>query len=153
MTKNAPVSLSLAALLSLLAGCSSQPSCGNSHPYMDSHAGAPLQAPAGVTLPAPDQAYVIPGPKGSEIASQQQVGNCMIKPPDVLGPLGAPAAVSAVTPTISRHRHGKAYEVTKPASKPVTAPAAATTAAPATPSPTPAATTHGAPVAGGGPLE
>lgn len=152
MTKHAPVSLALAALLSLLAGCSSQPSCGNTHPYADSRPGAPLQAPAGVTLPAPDAAYVIPGPKGGA-ASAPTAGSCMIKPPDVLGPLGAPSAVSAVTPTISRHRHGKTYEVAKPAPQPVTAPAASSRASPGAPSPTPAASTHGAPVAGGGSLE
>src|SRR5215469_1431699 len=101
MTKHAPVSLALAALLSLLAGCSSQATCGNSHPYADSRGGAPLQAPAGVTLPAPDAAYVIPGSKGSNVPAQT-AGSCMIKPPDVLGPLGAPSAVSAMTPTISR---------------------------------------------------
>lgn len=150
MTKHTPVSL--AALLSLLAGCSSQPTCGNSHPYADSRTGAPLQAPAGVTLPAPDAAYVIPGAKGGAAASQT-AGSCMIKPPDVLGPLGAPAAVSAMTPTISRHRHGKTYEVTKPAPQPAAAPAASTRASPGAASPTPAATTHGAPVAGGEPLE
>lgn len=152
MTKHAPVSLALALLLSLLAGCSSQLTCGNSHPYVDSRAGAPLQAPAGVTLPAPDAAYVIPGSKGGATPAQT-VGSCMIKPPDVLGPLGAPAAVSAVTPTISRHRHGKTYEVAKPATQPVAVPAASTHASSGTSSPVPAATTHGAPVAGGGSLE
>ncbi|HEV2332482.1 MAG TPA: hypothetical protein VGV16_04905 [Gammaproteobacteria bacterium] len=152
MTKHAPVSLALAALLALLAGCSSQPTCGNTHPYADSRAGTPLQAPAGVTLPAPDAAYVIPVPKGGA-ASAQTAGSCMIKPPDVLGPLGAPAAVSAMTPTISRHRHGKTYEVAKPAPQPVTAPAASTRASPGATSPAPAASTHGAPVAGGGSLE
>ena len=150
MTKHAPVFLAPAVLLSLLAGCSSQPTCGNSHPYLDSRPGAPLQAPPGVTLPAPDAAYVIPGPKGG-VAPSQAAGSCMIKPPDVLGALGAPAAVSAMTPTISRHRHGKTYEISKPAPQPV--PAASTHAAPVVPSPAPAATTQGAPVAGGRPLE
>ena len=144
MTNNALRSLCLPALLvvGLLSGCSNAVSCGDSHPYLANRQGPPLQAPAGVSVPTPDLAYVIPGPQGG--TGQGAVGNCMIKPPDVLGPLGAPAAASALAPTITRHRHGKAVVESN---KPVSAPGAATRA------PAPAASTKTPPVAGGGPLE
>ena len=92
MTHNAFRSLSLPALLAagLLSGCSNQPSCGNSHPYLANSERPPLAAPSGVSVPAPDQAYVIPGAQ----TAAGQAGSCMIRPPDVLGPQGAPGAAS-----------------------------------------------------------
>jgi hypothetical protein len=145
MTNNALRSLFLPVLMvaGLLSGCSTTASCGDSHPYLANRERPPLQAPAGVSVPAPDSAYVIPTAQGG--AGQGTVGKCMIKPPDVLGPLGAPSAVSALAPTITRHRHGKAVIESK---KPVPVPGTATHA------PAPAASTQVAPpVAGGGPLE
>jgi hypothetical protein len=136
MTPNAFRPLCLPALLAmgLLAGCSHQASCGDSHPYLTNTERAPLAAPAGVSVPAPDPAYVVPGVK----PGLGEAGNCMIRPPDVLGPL-APAAASQVAPTITRHRHGQVIQegAPPPPPKPVPAsttrvpPAAATRAAPA----------------------
>ena len=144
MTNNALRSLFLPVVLlaGLLAGCSNAASCGDSHPYLANRERPPLQAPAGVSVPAPDQAYVIPGPQGG--AGQGAVGSCMIKPPDILGPLGAPSAGSTLAPTITRHRHGKAVIESQ---NPTAAPSPATATAPA------AATKPVPPVAGGGPLE
>jgi hypothetical protein len=147
MTNNALRSAYLTALLvvGLLSGCSNTVSCGDSHPYLANRQGPPLQAPAGVSVPAPDPAYVIPPTAGG--AGQGAVGACMIKPPDVLGPLGAPSATSTYAPTITRHRHGKTVIESN---NPTPAPGAATRA----PAAAPAASTRAAsPVAGGGPLE
>jgi len=144
MTNNALRSLFLPALLiaGLLSGCSTSASCGDSHPYLANRARPPLQAPAGVSVPAPDPAYVIPGDQGG--TEQGAVAKCMLKPPDVLGPLGAPSAGSTFAPTITRHRHGKSVIETKG-----TPPPAAGSHAPV-----PAASTRTAPpVASGGPLE
>ena len=79
--------LSLTALASLLASCSSTPSCGNSHPYLANRPVAPLQAPAGVTLPKPDAAYAIPaaGTKAAAVPSAvTSNGPCLVRPPSVL---------------------------------------------------------------------
>lgn len=144
MTNNALQSFFLPALLvaALLSGCSTATSCGDSHPYLANRERPPLQAPAGVSVAAPDPAYVIPGDQGG--TGQGAVGNCMIKPPDVLGPLGVPSAASTIAPTITRHRHGKAVIETKG----TPAPAAGSRA------PAPAASTQNRPpVATGGPLE
>ena len=134
MTHNAFRPLCLPALLAmgLLAGCSNQPSCGDSHPYLTSAERAPLEAPAGVSVPAPDAAYVVPGAR----SGTGEAGKCMVRPPDVLGTL-APSAASQVAPTITRHRHGKTVqEGNKPQPTPAPAPGArvppaATQAAPA----------------------
>jgi hypothetical protein len=145
MTNNTLRSLYLPVLLlaGLLSGCTNADSCGDSHPYLANRERPPLQAPAGVSVPAPDAAYVIPATRGG--AGQGAVGSCMIKPPDVLGPLGAPAAGSTLAPTITRHRHGKAVVESK---NPTAAPS------PVTRAPAPAASTKAAPpVAGSGPLE
>ena len=83
------LSLSLAALAGLLASCSSAPTCGNSHPYLANTARPPLQAPAGVTLPKPDPAYLVPG-AGTKAAATQAptagtaAGPCLVRPPSVL---------------------------------------------------------------------
>ena len=125
-----PLCLPLFLAAGLLAGCSNQPSCGEAHPYLTNAERPPLQAPAGVTVPTPDQAYVVPEVK----PGAGQAGGCIITPPDVLGPLGAPGSANQVAPTITRHRHGKVIEETpgKPAAPPGSpAPAAGTQAAPA----------------------
>lgn len=148
MTNNAFRSFSLPALLcaGLLSSCSNTIPCGVGHAYMDNRERPPLQAPAGVSVPAPDPAYVVPQAKTG--AAQVGASNCLVRPPDVLGPLGAPAAVSALNPTITRHRHGKVVNETKQAPAPTTVPSTTTQA------PTPHAATHAAPaVATGGPLE
>jgi len=125
MIPNAFRLMYLPACLALLAGCTGQPSCGDSHPYLANTERAPLAAPVGVSVPAPDSAYIVPPAKSG---ASGQAGNCMVKPPDVLGPL-LPSAASQVAPTITRHRHGKVIQETP--SKPAPAPAAATQAAPA----------------------
>lgn len=81
--------LSLTALACLLASCSGTPTCGNSHPYLNSAASAPLQAPAGVTLPKPDPAYAIPA-AGTRVAATQApamgtaAAPCLVVPPALL---------------------------------------------------------------------
>jgi hypothetical protein len=130
--------------LLLLSGCTGAATCGDSHPYLDNRERPPLAAPAGVSVPAPDPAYVIPQAPGP-------AGACAIKPPDVLGPLGTPAAISSYAPTITRHRHGKAVNETKSTK----APGSATQAAPAmgTANPPAAGTQSSPPVAGKRPME
>ena len=148
MTNNAFRSLSLPVLLcaGLLSSCSNTIPCGNGHPYLDNRERAPLQAPAGVSVPAPDPAYVVP--QATAGAVHEAASTCLVKPPDVLGPLGAPAAASALNPTITRHRHGKTVNETKGP------PATVAVPPPATHTPAPAASTHSSPaVATGGPLE
>lgn len=143
MTNNASRSLLLPVLLctGLLTSCSNTAPCGIGHPYLDNRERSPLQAPAGVSVPAPDPAYVIPVAKAGAV--QGTASNCMVIPPDVLGPLAAPAAGSSFAPTITRHRHGKAVDETKGTPTP----------APATRAAAPAASTHTSPaVATGGPL-
>ena len=83
------LSLSLPALACLLASCSGTPTCGNSHPYLANTSSAPLQAPAGVTLPKPDPAYAIPAASTKVAAtgtpSADAVANpCLVTPPSVL---------------------------------------------------------------------
>jgi uncharacterized lipoprotein len=83
------LSLSLTALACLLASCTGTPVCGNSHPYVGSASRAPLQAPAGVTLPKPDAAYAIPAASTKAGAVQAPamgtaVAPCLVTPPSVL---------------------------------------------------------------------
>lgn len=130
-----PLCLPVLLAMGLLAGCSHQASCGDSHPYLANTERAPLAAPDGVSVPAPDAAYVVPAVK----PGLGQAGNCMIRPPDVLGPLGAASAASQVAPTITRHRHGEVIQegAPPPQTKPTPAsgtrvpPPATTQAAPA----------------------
>jgi len=95
-------SLSLAALTCLLASCSGTPSCGNSHPYASNVQHAPLQAPAGVTLPKPDAAYTIPaagtkaGATPAPAAGTNGAQPCLVTPPSVLTKEDMSRAPSAV---------------------------------------------------------
>ncbi|MGE5626041.1 MAG: hypothetical protein ACM3ZT_10900 [Bacillota bacterium] len=100
------------AALGLLAGCSSGPVCGNPHPYAQALTGPVLKAPPGLTLPAPDPAYVIPraSTTAAPVAATRS-GACMITPPDVLSPPGltkaspagaAPAAGTHAPPVAAR---------------------------------------------------
>ena len=136
MIHNASRSFHLPALLAtaLLAGCSNQPSCGDSHPYVANRERPPLAAPAGVSVPAPDPAYVVPALVAG--AAGGEAGNCMIRPPDVLGPLGGATGGKGPAPTITRHRHGQVVQETPSQATPAPAsanhaPAASTVAAPA----------------------
>jgi hypothetical protein len=114
----------------LLAGCSSGPACGDPHPYTQSVSGPRLKAPPGLTLPAPDPAYVIP--QASTVtapAAASASGSCMVIPPDVLSP--------------------SAQTQAKPAAA---APASDKVAQPVT-TPPPAASHNPPPVAAHGPME
>jgi hypothetical protein len=86
--KSHHLSLSLTVLTCLLASCSSTRTCGNSHPYLANSARPPLQAPAGVTLPKPDPAYLVPGAATHSPASRGPAGTattpCLVEPPSVL---------------------------------------------------------------------
>jgi hypothetical protein len=121
---------------SLLASCSGSLACGNSHPYANNTARPPLTAPPGVTLPAPDPAYLVPAAgTGAKATPAPGAGTngaqpCLVTPPNVL------------TKT-DMARPGKATP------KPVAAPAAGT--APAKPAPAPS--THVPPVAAGRSME
>ena len=98
MTKQTLATSWLLLLVAALSGCGGIP-CGNGHPYTGSTARGPLKAPAGVTVPAPDPAYVIPGE--GKPAPADAVNACMIVPPNVLpapSTRAAPAAATAANP-------------------------------------------------------
>jgi len=105
----------IAALL--LASCSFAPNCGNSHPYKNYVAEAPLKAPPGVTLPQPDTAYRIPAAgTAAAPAAATSAQPCMVTPPSVLTPQdmarpGSPAPATQATP---------APQAASPAPAPVT---------------------------------
>lgn len=83
--------------LGLLAACSSSGvACGDPHPYTQSVNGPKLKAPPGLTLPAPDPAYLIPA-AGSAAAPAAVNGPapCMAEPPNILPPRAVPAASRA----------------------------------------------------------
>jgi hypothetical protein len=129
-------SLTMLSAASLLASCSGGLSCGNSHPYATNTSRPPLTAPPGVTLPAPDPAYLVPA-AGSATraipapgASTNGAQPCLVIPPKVL-----------TNADMARPAGG--------AAKPSAAPAAAT--APTKPAPAPG--THVPPVAAGGAME
>jgi uncharacterized lipoprotein len=131
MTNRLLVSLMPPAIALLLASCGFAPSCGNSHPYKNYVAGAPLKAPAGVTLPPVDTAYRIPAAgTAATPAASTSAQPCSVTPPSVLTP----------------------QDMARPAS-----PAPAAKATPATSkasaSPAPAPVTHPRPVAGRGSME
>ena len=77
-----------------LSGCGSIP-CGNGHPYAGSTSRPPLKAPAGLTVPAPDPAYVIPGE--GKPGDADKADACMIVPPNVLPAPSSSAAPAAAT--------------------------------------------------------
>ncbi len=128
MTKRTMATSSLLLLGAALAGCGGIP-CGNGHPYTGSTSRGPLKAPSGITVPAPDPAYVIPGEGKSAPGDADKVGACIILPPNVLPPATTKAAPAAATAAPAQ---------AAPAVKPQPAPAAASNTPP--------------PVAAGGPL-
>ena len=111
-----------------LSSCGGIP-CGNSHPYTGSAAHGPLKAPAGITVPAPDPAYVIPGEGKTAPGDADKIGACMIVPPNVL-----PAPTTKAAPAAATAAPAQASPVVKPQP----APAAASSTSP--------------PVAAGGPM-
>jgi len=87
--KSHHLSLSLTVLACLLASCSGTRPCGDSHPYRANRPIPPLQAPAGVTLPKPDPAYLVPGastkvPATTAPAAGTAAAPCYVVPPSVL---------------------------------------------------------------------
>ena len=84
--KSHHLSLSLTALTCLLASCSGARTCGNSHPYLANRPRPPLQAPAGVTLPKPDPAYLVPGAatRSPAAPADAAAAPCLVEPPSVL---------------------------------------------------------------------
>ena len=134
MTNRLLVLLLLPAAASMLASCSSTPSCGNSHPYTGAAMVAPIKAPAGVTLPPADPAYKLPAAGTAAMpvaapAAGTASAPCLVTPPSVL------TNQDMVKPI-----------PLKPASKPVAAPPAGTKTQP---KPVPAAASNPPPVAGG----
>ncbi|HEX4300614.1 MAG TPA: hypothetical protein VH327_07065 [Gammaproteobacteria bacterium] len=128
MTNRFLISFTPPAIALLLASCSFGPNCGNSHPYKNYVAGAPLKAPTGVTLPPADAAYQVPaaGTRGAPAATTS-AEPCMVTPPSVL----------------TRQDMAKPGS---PAPAKATAVPGAVTQAPAKPAP--AAASHPRPVAG-----
>ena len=95
---------SLLSAASLLGACSGF-TCGNTHTYLDSPARGPLRAPPGVTVPAPDSTYVIPG---ATTAVAPASAPCMIRPPQlvpkeapVTPPVAAPAGSTTRRPSVA----------------------------------------------------
>ena len=90
MTNRLFLSLSALTAASLLASCSAGLTCGNSHPYTNYAPQPPLQAPAGVTLPKPDPAYVVPAAgttaqvTPAPAAASNGAQPCLVTPPNVL---------------------------------------------------------------------
>ncbi|MGH8281226.1 MAG: hypothetical protein ACRERZ_03435, partial [Gammaproteobacteria bacterium] len=95
-----------------VAGCSTL-SCGDPHPYINSSARPPLQAPTGLSVPAPDPSYEIQGvtTNANKRTDRDAAGVCLINPPQLIG---AQAAVKPKSPN------------TAPKSGPVLPPAANT---------------------------
>ena len=98
----------------LLASCSNTLTCGNSHPYANYNPAAPLKAPAGVTMPAPDPAYVVPAagtaakPTLAPAASTNGAQPCLVRPPNVLtkADMAAPPKTAApAKPTVPIGTH------------------------------------------------
>ena len=93
----------LSGALLLLAGCSSV-SCGDNHPYQDARPRPPLAAPAGVTVPTPDPAYIVPGDSGAggSRTDIDAAGRCTNAPPELVPAAGtAKPAVQAAPPAAS----------------------------------------------------
>lgn len=111
----------------LLLGACGGIACGNAHVYQDSVARGPLKAPAGITVPPPDSAYVIPG---AATATSPQSLPCMIQPPELI-----PAVTTAKKPPAAK----PAATVAAPAKA---VPAAGTSQSPANAVPAAASATH-----------
>lgn len=105
--------LTLLASTTLLASCSSALSCGESHPYAGYRERPLLTAPAGVTVPKPDAAYLVPS--GSTRAgaapaasTAPQAQPCLVIPPKVLTPTdmtNSPKAEAPAKPTVPIGTH------------------------------------------------
>src|SRR5487761_1292734 len=76
---------SLAILCIGLTGCSTM-SCGDSHPYLGSVANSSLHAPTGLSVPAPDPSYAIPGvaSRQNKTTSKDASGTCLVNPPQLI---------------------------------------------------------------------
>jgi hypothetical protein len=106
-------SLVLLASTALLASCSSALSCANSHPYAAYKARPPLTAPAGVTMPKPDAAYLVPAgstrPSAAPAATTAPLAQpCLVIPPQVLTPsdmTNSPKAEAPAKPTVPIGTH------------------------------------------------
>ena len=103
MTQQTMATLWLPAAALLLAGCS-HVTCGDSHPYQGARALRPLKAPADVTVPSPDPAYLVPGDDavGKQRTDLDAAGSCTNAPPELIPAAGTvkPATQAApVTPT------------------------------------------------------
>ena len=126
MTNRLFTSCSLLSASMLLASCSTGLTCGNSHPYAAYHTAAPLKAPAGVTMPVPDPAYVVPAagtaakataaPAAGSLAQATPAPGaatngsqpCLVIPPDVLTKSdmeGHPKAEAPAKPTVPIGTH------------------------------------------------
>ncbi|MGH8400180.1 MAG: hypothetical protein ACRESU_03675 [Gammaproteobacteria bacterium] len=71
--------------LLVLSGCATTP-CGNPHPYTSDTVGAPLKAPAGMSVPAPDPTYAIPAEKPAAKPADDAAGACLAVPPQLITP-------------------------------------------------------------------
>src|SRR5690348_9835051 len=115
--------LSVTALL--LAGCSSV-SCGDSHPYQGARALRPLKAPADVTVPAPDPAYLVPGDDGvgAQRTDLDAAGSCTNAPPELVPAGGTTKPPAQAMPAATTTRAPAATVAPAAASKssPVAAP-------------------------------
>lgn len=123
--------VSASGLLTVLAlsGCGSLP-CGDPHPYYNNTAGAPLKTPAGLSVPAPDPSFAIPGeiPASGKRTDRDASGVCLVTPPEVITPASSvtPKAV-APSPAPAKPAPGS----TRPVTAPNAVPAASTIAPPA----------------------
>lgn len=106
--------LSALTAASLLASCSTGLTCGNSHPYTNYSPKPPLQAPAGVTLPKPDPAYLVPAAgtaaklTPAPAAATNGAEPCLVTPPNVLtkADMAAPPKTAAPSkPTVPIGTH------------------------------------------------
>ncbi|MGH8371315.1 MAG: hypothetical protein ACRETO_01120 [Gammaproteobacteria bacterium] len=119
-------------LLTVLAvsGCGSLP-CGNPHAYYSNTSGAPLKVPAGLSKPASDPAYAIPGekPATGKRTDLDATGACLAAPPQVITPESSVtpksgAATTAPPAAVKQKPSAPAQPV--PAAGSVTPPAVAT---------------------------
>ena len=132
------VGIPFVLLATWLAGCSTL-NCGDSHPYMNSVARQPLQAPSGLSVPTPDPNYAIQdlALSQSKRTNRDVAGTCLINPPQLITAQPAATKSKPTTtvksgPVIPSPENGQSAE--KPTNK-GTAPAAST----AVPSPAVAA--------------